>query len=236
MTKEKLDKHSRRKGSRTVKKRSLTLLTRLGITVGIIYFIAGVFMIRLNIKSYESFHGWIYYWDGPYQGKVVELETGAPIEGAVVAGSWNLEVNFGWPMFCDAVETLTDKNGEFTLPRAWCINPWPLGRISLPGNIVVFKPGYLAYPPMGSTEPDRKKYMPSWNNPPLFEGSKQNNVVELGKPGTKEERKLTNDSVHSPLAFDKAYRKLPFLLGLINEDRKALGLQGEIGIPKRGGY
>jgi hypothetical protein len=55
----------------------------------------------------------LYHSDGPYKGKVIDLETGKPIEGAVVAGVWVLEFNF--TPFCDAKETVTDKNGEFTL-------------------------------------------------------------------------------------------------------------------------
>lgn len=89
------------------------------------------------------FFGFCIHYDGPYKGKILELETGEPIEGAVVAAEWRLEQQFiHWEPFCDARETVTDKNGEFELPRAWCIYH-PFARIQNP-TVVVFKPGYEA--------------------------------------------------------------------------------------------
>jgi len=58
--------------------------------------------------------------DGPYRGKVVELETGKPIEGAVVAARWMIEPFVHSERICDAKETVTDKNGEFALPKGSC--------------------------------------------------------------------------------------------------------------------
>jgi hypothetical protein len=58
-------------------------------------------------------------YDGEYCGKVFDGETKAPIEGAVVLGTWDTgsltpagQVDY----FYDARETLTDKNGEFCIP------------------------------------------------------------------------------------------------------------------------
>ena len=96
------------------------ILKRLGIIIAAIYLLSGFFMLRHYHTEQEPrpvFRGWIYYWDGPYKGKVVNLDTGDAIEGAVVAGSWTLEVMSHVPTFCDARETLTDKNGEFVLPE-----------------------------------------------------------------------------------------------------------------------
>lgn len=211
-------------------------LKRILLVVLTIYLTAGVYAFGLSWKSDEPFHGLLCYSDGPYKGKVIDFYTKMPIEGAVIAGSWSVERAAFYPSFCDAVEAVTDKNGQFLLPRAWCINLWPIGNLNVPADIVVFKPGYLAYPPFGSTEADRKKHMPGWNSPRLFESSNQDNIVELGKPDTAADRMLTNNTVHGPLAYDRAYNKLPVLLRLINEDRKSLGLQGEIGLPKRGGH
>jgi hypothetical protein len=58
----------------------------------------------------------IFRYDGPYEGKVVDADSGDPIQGAVVLGVWyRIHPNVaGWNSeFYDAVETLTDKNGEF---------------------------------------------------------------------------------------------------------------------------
>lgn len=212
------------------------ILKILGIMIGAIYLISGLLMLRHYRTEQEPkpvFRGWIYYWDGPYKGKVIELDTGVPIEGAVVAGSWYIEVMAGWPSFCDAKETVTDKNGEFVLPRAWCISFWPIASLSMPGNVVVFKPGYLAYPPLGANNEERRYYMPDWGNPPLFEEKRQYNLVNLGKPKTQQEREFTLWDAEYILSSFDAYKRLPMLLELVDKEHRALGRGG---IPyKKGG-
>ncbi|MCK7478870.1 MAG: carboxypeptidase-like regulatory domain-containing protein [Candidatus Moduliflexus flocculans] len=79
----------------------------------------------------SKFRGWIYFQDGPYKGKVVDAETGEPIEGALVAGFWyvdlyGLRISDPLTVFCDAQETMTDKDGAFSLPKGSCFNPWPM--------------------------------------------------------------------------------------------------------------
>ncbi len=158
--------------------------------------------------------------DGPYRGKVVELETGKHIEGAVVAAEWRILVFVHTEPFCDAKETLTDKNGEFKLPKGWCINH-PFAEMYNP-RIVIFKPGYLGFPPLGNNEEERRSYMPDWGKPRLFENKKQYNVVRLGKPKTRKEREFTlNDA--EIILDDEVLRKLPNLLRLTNEENRNLG-------------
>lgn len=198
--------------------------------VFIIYFISGLIVGWSTMGNGEPFHGWLYYWNGPYKGKVVELDTEKPIEGAVVAGSWHLEDMFGLPRFCDAVETTTNKNGEFVLPRAWCISLWPIARLNIPGEQVVFKPGYLAYPPLGSNQEQRRSYMPAFTGHE-FENKKEYHIIALGRPKTQLERQLTFDDANNLFDWDEAIKKLPILLKLVNEEGKTLGV-GEIGIPK----
>lgn len=57
--------------------------------------------------------------DGPYYGRVVDKETKAPIEGVVVAGKWGtIHRGPGGAVstYYDAYETVTDENGDFTIP------------------------------------------------------------------------------------------------------------------------
>lgn len=96
------------------------------------------------------------HWDGPYRGKIVELETGKPIEGAVVAADWVIEPFVHTERICDAKETITNENGEFELPKGWCWSH-PFASLGKP-NVVVFKPGYLGYPPLGYNQEQRKSY------------------------------------------------------------------------------
>lgn len=217
-------------------KKTPKILKILGIIIGAIYLISGLLMLRHYRTEQEPkpvFRGWIYYWDGPYKGKVVDLDIGEPIEGAVVAGSWDLLVMSHIPAFCDAREAVTNKNGEFVLPRAWCISFWPIAELSMPGNVVVFKPGYLAYPPLGANNEERRSYMPDWGKPPLFEEKRQYNLVRLGRPKTQQEREFTLWDGENILSSFDGYKRLPILLELTNKERKKLGFE-EI-LVRRGG-
>lgn len=206
------------------KPRTPKFLRLLLLIIVTIYLVSGLIVSCSAVKNNERLHGWLYYQNGPYKGKVIELDTGNPIEGAVVAGSWHLEVFPGWPKFCDAVETLTDKNGEFVLPKAWCVSLWPIARLNIYSKPVVFKPGYLGYPPFGASPEDRRARMPKFTGQEFLD-KKQYNIIELGKPKTREERELTY--MDSGFSDDETRKKLPVLLRLLNEERKNLGLPGE---------
>lgn len=77
--------------------------------------------IILSLFAVLCLGGCVKYfgYDGPYEGKVVDVETGQPIEGAVVHGGWYkaspgpggaTHTNY------DSLEVLTDRNGEFKIP------------------------------------------------------------------------------------------------------------------------
>ena len=166
----------------------------------------------------------LYHSDGPYRGKVVDLETGEPIEGAVVAAEWTLTHRF-----CDAKETVTDKNGEFILPKGSCFSFWPFTEMD-PARVVVFKPGYLGYPPLGASPEERRTRMPGFSGHE-FQNKKEYNIIKLGRPKTRREREFTLGDAEI-FTFDECYEKLPSLLRLVNEEARNLGL-GEIGRPQR---
>jgi len=80
-------------------------------------------------------------YDGPYEGRVIDAETGQPIEGVVVLGVWYEEyptVAGAMHKFHDAKETVTDKNGEFL------IRGMGLELLSnvIPMDVLFFKAGY----------------------------------------------------------------------------------------------
>ncbi|HPQ60342.1 MAG TPA: carboxypeptidase-like regulatory domain-containing protein [Syntrophales bacterium] len=57
--------------------------------------------------------------DGDHAGRVVDAETGEPIEEAVVLGTWDfisLSAAGALHSFYDAEETITDARGNFTVP------------------------------------------------------------------------------------------------------------------------
>ncbi len=88
--------------------------------------------------------------DGPYEGKVVDFNTGQPIEGAVVLGYWSkahLSPGGAWHTYYDSREVLTDKNGEFSIPGLGVMVMTMVEEMS----ITIFKAGYNQLPP-GSWE------------------------------------------------------------------------------------
>ena len=183
-----------------------------------IFFLAvSVFLFVAATNAFSA--DFLYHSDGPYKGKVIDLETGEPIEGAVVGGVWVLEFNF--TPFCDAKETVTDKNGEFILPKASCFTLWPLAEMTQL-DIIVFKPGFLAYPPLGATFEERKARMPGLTGHE-FQNKNEYNIIRLGRSKTRKDRELTWSDVGSPSIFDECFKKLPILFKLVNEEGRSLG-------------
>ncbi len=77
-------------------------------------------------------------YDGPYRGRVLDAETGKPIERAVVAVIWKKQEVL-YERFGDAQEVLTDAEGKFSLPgQGYMI----LSNFRLPASIYIVKAGY----------------------------------------------------------------------------------------------
>ena len=149
--------------------------------------------------------------DGPYHGKVIDKETEQPIEGAAVVAIWWKETAMiGHPIQSvhDAQETLTDKDGNFTIPGASTISVNPFSRIWEP-KFTIFKPGYEVFGTSGGRGLE----------PPEKDGQ---TVVELRQLTTREERlkNLREVSISSRVPREK----YPNLTKLRNIERKNLGL------------
>ena len=163
--------------------------------------------------------GHLVYADGPYQGRVIDRETKQPIEGAaVLAVWWKRAPGPGHPIisFYDAQETLTDQDGNFTIPgtRGGSLNP--LATIQEP-LFTIFQPGYEAY---GA----RKLARP---------GSEERTTVELRRLTAREERLRNLDEISFArfcLPDEKTTsciprEKAPNLVRLRAEERRSLGLR-----------
>lgn len=93
--------------------------------------------------------GHLVYSSGPYRGQVLDAETQQPLVGAVVLAIWYREVSF-IPFaahspaedYHDALEILTDAQGEFTIPAKTHLTP--IGKIREP-EFVIYYPGYGYY-------------------------------------------------------------------------------------------
>jgi hypothetical protein len=154
---------------------------------------------------------------GPYQGKVVDAETKEPIEGAAVlvvfytqepgpAGSIS--------RYADAVETVTDKNGEFMIPAHRATVFRPLQGWDKYGYFTIFKPGYGCYPDSEGVKP---MFVPNGTIP-----SAKHVTIELPKLKTREAR-MKMPSVN----FDIPYEKQSKFIELINKEMESLGSTGK---------
>lgn len=153
-------------------------------------------------------------YDGTYSGKVVDVETGTPIEGAVVLGTWytvSHTVAGGVHSYYDARETVTDKNGEFSIPG---MGLRIMSNLE-PMHFLIFKAGYeyIGFDSWESLKVDillSKKIK--------WEGSKP--IIPLRKL-TMEERKKNVP----PLPPGEApYKKIRLMLEEYNKNNKELGL------------
>lgn len=76
-------------------------------------------------------------------GKIVDTETKDPIEGVVVFIEWDQKragILGAGTIMRYAQETVTDKNGDFSLPGVWVFNPWRY--LTIEAHIYIYKSGY----------------------------------------------------------------------------------------------
>ncbi len=155
---------------------------------------------------------YLIYIDGPFSGRVIDTETREPIEGAVVLAVWKMStctLGGGVSTYYDAKETVTDKNGEFEVPRLVSFNINPLYYLDDLTEITIFKPGYTYFPgyqispkdtPIGLVTTLKKKHP----------------AIELKKLKTMEERKqqgfFFEPDSHVP------YKKMMNMRKAINEE------------------
>ena len=95
----------------------------------------------------------LYYSDGPWSGKIIDSETKKPIEGVVVLAVW--QKVYATPAgdnsyFFDAVEVLTDKEGNFFIPKFRALNIIPVIRSIRGPRFIIYKPSYPAFPGFGA--------------------------------------------------------------------------------------
>lgn len=109
-------------------------------------------ILTLFLTSCSGFA--VIRYDGPYKGRVIDADTGKPIEGVVVLGVWNTVIitpGGATGNFYDAQETLSDKSGEFSIPG---LGLKVLSNVA-PMDVLIFKAGY-EHIGMGSWESLKK--------------------------------------------------------------------------------
>jgi hypothetical protein len=156
---------------------------------------------------------------GPYDGKVVDAETKEPIEGAAVlvvfyTETWGLTVSQS--KFIDAVEVLTDENGEYKIAGKRITGIRPLHSWNPHGYVTIFKPGYGCYPFNEGVKPI---FIPNGALP-----SNEYVLIELPKLRTKQER-LKNTMIY--LSSEIPMSKHKRLSDMINQELRILGIESK---------
>jgi hypothetical protein len=156
---------------------------------------------------------------GPYYGKVIDGETKEPIEGAAILAVFYTQ-EYGpagaITRYADAIETVTDKNGEFKLPAHRVSVFRPLQGWDKYPQFRIFKPTYGCYPMHKDVKP---MFEPNGTLP-----ADEHATIELPKIKTREER---IDSTHCSPPTYIPYTKARNFIDLINRENKALGLEIE---------
>ena len=161
--------------------------------------------------------GHLVYSSGPYRGQVLDAETKEPLVGAVVLAIWYWEApglgGHGPAVdYHDALEALTDAQGEFTVPAKTLLTV--IGKIREP-KLVIYYPGYGFFPSLQAYPQDDKEVRAAYERR-FFQ-------VKLIKLKTREERmKVRDDPVW---ISDVPDAKMPNLVRLVNKERQMLGLQ-----------
>jgi len=154
---------------------------------------------------------------GEFYGKVIDIETKEPLEGAAVLAVYYTEQpGPGGEVthYADAQETLTDKNGEFKIPSNTVTTFRPLQYFEPYAWFTIFKPGYGCYPWHKGVKP---MFVPNGTLP-----EKQYVIVELPKLKTREERIENYGCYPSEQVPEIKYK---YLFQLIQQERVAVGLE-----------
>jgi len=162
--------------------------------------------------------------DGPWKGKILDIETKEPLKGVAVLAVWDriYRTPFGTSSYIyEAKETVTDNAGEFEIPSYTPINLLPLLSYIQGPEFTIFKPGY------GSLRMSLGDYLVS-NSEKIKEmelsGKKYRlapGAVELPRLDTKDERLLTVRELPPSIPDDE----MQYLLKLMNQERIELGLK-----------
>jgi hypothetical protein len=144
---------------------------------------------------------------GPLRGQVVDVETGAPIPGAVVIAVWWEIVPtpvHGVTRFYDAQEAVTGPDGRFEIPGGVV----PFFNLGVqPAQLVTFAPAYREAA-IRVTPPEGVRYVAP-------------TVVRMRRRTTREER-LRNLDGRPPARVPN--EKVPRLREALSKERVALGL------------
>lgn len=151
--------------------------------------------------------------DGPYEGRIIDAETGQPIEGVVVLGVWYREmptVAGAVTRYYDASETTTDARGNFRIKGQGSL----VASDVLPAHMLMFKAGYQYESGSWSA---LKKYAKNIR----WEGEKA--IITFRRLNIDERRSFRARPPYPPT--DAPLNKVKLMLNEINKNEKELGAE-----------
>ncbi len=139
------------------------------------------------------------YGYGTLKGKVVDAETGEPIEGAVAMAEWTKTKGFGntYTVSAKVSEAVSDKEGNFEL--AGCYSPF----VNKP-DLTIYKKGYVAW--------NNRYIFPDWKKRDGFEW-KSGQVFRMDKF-----KKEYSYEKHTSFIYDSINYGLPGTKKIIIEE------------------
>lgn len=169
---------------------------------------------------------------GPWKGKIIDVETKEPLEGAVVVAvwlkAWRTPAGDNTYVY-EVKEALTDKEGRFEIPSYTPINLLPILTYMRTPYFIIFKPGYLSiewhhekYFLEGSIEKPTGEFEWLYNKDIKYRLAP--GLIELPKLKTREERLR---AITYP-SGDVRSKDIPLLYKAINDERRRYGLE-EVG-------
>ncbi len=188
-------------------------------TINVLVLLAVTFFAAADASA-----GWLIYHEKELKGKILDIDTKQPVEGAVVVVEYKkATVGLGAGSISSIIEvreTLTDKDGNFCIPSyTTVIQPFSW---QIPNTVIVFKPGYASLETGVSSFTDQipvKEGSWHWSKKLKYRilGA---GIVELPKLKETEERRL---HIPSPITGID-YKKQKMFMQLLNEERSSLNL------------
>jgi hypothetical protein len=171
-----------------------------------------------------SHAGWLIYHEHELRGRILDIDTKQPIEGAVVVVEYKkATIGLGAGTLdstIDVRETQTNKDGIFKIPSyTTVIQPFSW---QIPNTVIIFKPGYASLETLASNfigQIATKEGTWPWSKDLKYRLSAAG-LLELPRLIGINERRL---HMPSPITnFD--YEKQNLLIKSLNEERSSLGL------------
>ncbi len=160
----------------------------------------------------------VQVFGGTYEGRIVDADTGAPVDGVVVLAIWYVEYRLAdrWHEYYDASETVTDARGDFSV-RELSLR-LTKGELQ-PAMFFIFKAGYEVRE-LSSWASLKKDIV--FSKRVKWEGERA--IIPLKEVTIEQRKKGRAGGYRPPPMPDVPREKMPMTLKEINKDSVERGL------------